>query len=404
MAALDGMRILDLTQYEAGTSCTQLLAWLGADVVKIEQAGVGDPGRHTERGFGDSLYFLSYNSNKRSVALNLKSEEGHRIFLELLPRFDAVVENFSLGTMEDLGLGYEVLKKVNPKIIYATIKGFGTFGPYSSYRCYDMVAQAAGGAFSITGRPDDEPLRPGPSMGDTGSGLALTAGILAAYIEAQRTGIGQKVEVAMQEAVLNIMRTALSFREREPDKVVPRRGNRTTSPVDLYPCAPGGPNDYVYLMPNTTRMLDALAVAIGQPELTTDERFATPAAREANGDALHEIVAAWTRRRTKYEVMEELGPAGVPVGAVLDSQDIFKDEHLRERDAIVELDHPTRGKWEFIAPPVRLSNSSVEMKPAPLLGQHTAEVLEQELGLDNEALEKLAAARAVGIPEAAATV
>src|SRR5437870_3738471 len=165
MAALDGLRILDLTQYEAGTSCTQLLAWLGADVVKIEQAGVGDPGRHTERGFGDSLYFLSYNANKRSVALNLKSEAGHKIFLDLLPRFDVVVENFSLGTMEDLGLGYDVLKKVHPRIIYATIKGFGTFGPYSSYRCYDMVAQAAGGAFSITGFPGQSPVRPGPSMG-----------------------------------------------------------------------------------------------------------------------------------------------------------------------------------------------------------------------------------------------
>lgn len=399
MAALDGMRILDLTQYEAGTSSTQLLAWLGADVVKIEQAGVGDPGRHTERGFGDSLYFLSYNSNKRSVALNLKSEAGHRIFLEMLPKFDAVVENFSLGTMEDLGLGYDVLKQVNPRVVYATIKGFGTFGPYSSYRCYDMVAQAAGGAFSITGLPGQAPIRPGPSMGDTGSGLALTAGILAAYIEAQRTGLGQKVEVAMQEAVLNIMRTALSYRERDPDKVVPRRGNRTVSPVDLYPCAPGGPNDYVFVMPNTTRMLDALALAIDRPEITTDERFATPRAREENGDALFEIVAAWTRQRTKYQVMELLGPAGVPCGAALDSQDIFRDQHLRARNAIVELDHPTRGKWEFIAPPVRLSNSFVEMKPAPMLGQHTAEVLQADLGLDKAALDELAAAGAVGMPE-----
>jgi formyl-CoA transferase len=402
MAALDGLRILDLTQYEAGTSCTQLLAWLGADVVKIEQAGVGDPGRHLERGMGDSLYFLSYNANKRSVALNLKSAAGHRIFLDLIPHFDAVVENFSLGTMEDLGLGYDVLKEANPRVIYATIKGFGTYGPYSSYRCYDMVAQAAGGAISITGYPDRPPVRPGPSMGDTASGMSLALGILAAYVEAQRTGRGQKVEVAMQEAVLNVMRTALSHRElQDADKPIPRRGNRTTSPIDLYPCAPGGPNDYVYIMPSTPRMFQTLMAAIGRPELASDERFATMKARGQNGDELFEIVADWTRQRTKYEAMESLGGTGVPCGAVLDTLDIFEDKHLEARDTIVEVDHPTRGKWKFIAPPFRLSNSHVDLKPAPLLGQHTTEVLQQELGLDQATVASLADEKAIGVLEPA---
>jgi formyl-CoA transferase len=402
MAALDGMKILDLTQYEAGTSCTQLLAWLGAEVVKVEQAGVGDPGRHTERGLGDSLYFLSFNSNKKSVALNLKSAAGKQTFLDLLPHFDVVTENFSLGTMESLGLGYDVLREVNPRLIYGTIKGYGTTGPYSTYRCYDMVAQAAGGAFSVTGFPGGPPIRPGPTMGDTGTGLTLAAGILAAYIECQRSGRGQKVEVSMQEAVLNLMRMALSLRERKPDEPVPRRGNRNVSPTDLYPCAPGGANDWVYVVVATTRMWDAFTVAIGQPELAIDPRFETTEARERNGDALFEIVAAWTRQRTKYEVVEHLGPLGVPCGPLLDSAEIFQDGHLRARNAIVEVDHPQRGRWEFPAPPVRFDDEVTEVTRAPLLGEHTAEVLQRELGLSEAEVRALAASGAAGLPETAA--
>jgi formyl-CoA transferase len=405
MSALEGMKVLDLTQYEAGTSCGQLLAWLGANVVKIEQPGVGDPGRHTERGLGDSLYFLSFNANKRSVALNLKSAEGKQLFLDLVKRFDVVLENFTFGTMESFGLGYDALKAVNPRVVYGSIKGFGESGPYRDYKCYDMVAQAAGGAFSITGLPDMPPLRPGPTMADTGSGLSLCVGLLAAYIEALRTGRGQKVEVSMQEAVLNLIRTALSQRERQPDRPVPRRGNRTVSPTDLYPCAPGGPNDYVYIFTATQKMLDAFFTAIGKPELAADERFSTPKGRAENGDALFGIVAEWTRQRTKYEVAEVLGPAGVPVGPVLDSTEVFTDRHLRARGAIVEVEHPERGRWEFPAPPMRLSNSPTEMRPAPLLGQHTAEVLCEELGMSVADVERLAASGVVGVrqvPEAAA--
>lgn len=397
MAALDGLKILDLTQYEAGTSCTQLLAWLGADVVKIEQAGIGDPGRHTERGFGDSLYFLSFNSNKRSVELNLKSEAGRRIFLDLIPRFDVVTENFSLGTMEDLGLGYDVLKQANPALIYATIKGFGTTGPYSSFRCYDMIAQATGGAFSVTGLPGGPPIRPGPTIGDTGTGITLAAGVLAAYIERLRTGLGQKVEVSMQEAVLNLMRMCFSLREREPDQPVPRRGNRNAAPADIYPCAPEGPNDWVYIFPNTTRMWDTFTIGIDRPDLAIDERFSTMAARDEHREELYEIIAAWTRQRTKYEAMEHLGALGVPCGATLDTVDILSDKHLRARNSIVELDHPQRGKWAFPAPPVRFNEVATEMHSAPLLGQHTLEVLESELGLDREALEELAKTGAVGL-------
>src|SRR5712692_11822098 len=390
MPALEDLKVLDLTQYEAGTSCTQMLAWLGAEVVKVEQPGLGDPGRRL-RPYGkreDALYFLTYNANKRSVTLNLRSEEGKRLFLELVPQFDVVVENFSLGTMEKLGLGYETLKQVHPGLIYATVKGFGTTGPYSPFHSYEMIAQAAGGAFSVTGMAGGVPLRSGGNLGDTGSGMILMGGILAAYIQRLKTGEGQHVEVAQQEAVLNQIRTALSFRERTGEPV-PRRGNRATVPTDLYPCAGGGPNDYVYMHVPTRHMLDALMTTMDRPELVVDPRFETEDARAKHGDELWEIIAEWTRQRTKYEVMELLGPQGVPVGAVLDSGDIMKDRHLRERGSIRTMHHPVRGDWDFAGPPVRLSASRVEYKPSPLLGQHTEEILAEKLGIDAEGVRCL---------------
>ncbi len=399
MPALDGLKVLDLTQYEAGTSCTQLLAWLGATVIKVEQPGVGDPGRHTEGGNADSLYFLSFNANKQSVAINLRDPEGRALFLKLLPRFDVVTENFTLGAMEKLGLGYETLKQVHPGIIYANIKGFGRTGPYAEFKCFDMVAQAAGGAFSLTGEVGGPPMRPGPTMADTGSGLHMALGILAAYIQRQKTGLGQMVEVSMQETVASFIRCGLSHRERFDGLPVPRRGNRTAAPTDMYPCAPGGPDDYVYIFVATTAMWNAFVVAIDRPELAADERFASPRARRANADALCAEVAAWERQRTKYEVMEHLGAAGVPSGAVLNTNELLVDRHLLARNAVRTVVHPERGAWEFIAPPVRLSESDVELEHAPLLGQHTAAVLAAELGLSDDDLRALAGSGVIGTRE-----
>ena len=393
MPALEGLRVLDLTQYEAGTSCTQMLAWLGADVVKVERPEIGDPGRHMRGDGTDALYFLSFNANKRSLTLDLQSEAGRALFLRLLPQFDVVSENFTLGTMEKLGLGYEVLKETHPPIIYASGKGFGRSGPYKDFKCYDMVAQAAGGAFSITGFPDSEPTRAGPTLGDTGTGLTLALGILAAYIQRQRTGVGQIVEVSMQEAVLNFMRQRLSTRERYGD-LIPRLGNRTTVPTDLFPCSPGGPNDYVYLMVVTSRMYDALATAMDRPDFLTDPRFSEEQGRMEHGDELWEEIACWTRQRTKYEVMEELGSAGVPCSAVLDSIDIFQDRHLLERGMISTMHHPTRGDWQFPSPPIRMSDSCVPIAASPLLGQHTEEVLLADLGMGADEIDVL---RAQGI-------
>jgi formyl-CoA transferase len=391
MAALDGMKVLDLTQYEAGTTCSQYLAWFGATVYKIERPGIGDPGRASEGAGKDSLYFLSFNHNKKSVCIDLASPRGREIFLALVKRADVVVENFSLGTMEQLGLGYDVLKATNPAIIYATIKGFGTDGPYAGFKCFDWVAQAAGGAFSVTGERDGPPMRPGATYADTGTGNHAAMGILAAYIQRLRTGEGQVVEVSMQETVVNFMRTQISYRERWPGQPVPRRGNRAISPTSLFPCAPGGPNDYVFFMCTTTRMVDALFTAIDRPDLLLDERFATPQARARHGEELDAEIAKWTSQRTKFEVMEYMGPRGVPAGAVYDSNDILTDRHMNARGYILTYEHPGRGTVQMPGQPIRLSASHVEVVPAPLLGQHTAEVLRDELGLSEDEIAAIAA-------------
>jgi formyl-CoA transferase len=392
MPALDGLKVLDLTQYEAGTSCTQLLAWLGAYVVKVERPGNGDPGRYTEGPDKDSMYFLSFNANKRGVTIDLHAPEGRQLFLELVKRFDVVTENFTLGTMEKLGLGYDVLKATNPGIIYGTVKGFGTHGPYAHYKSFDMIAQAMGGAFSITGEADGPPMRPGPTIGDTGSGMTLALQILAAYIQKQRTGRGQRIEVSMQEAVANFMRAQVSWRERLGNPM-PRRGNGggRLEPYNLYPCAPGGPNDYVYIMCNTSRMWDNLCVAIGKPELLADERFADPRSRRGYPEVIYDIVSEWTRAHTKFEVMETLGEHGVPCGAVLDTVEMFSNEHMRERGAVTKLDHPQRGPFEFLSPPFHMSESRVEMERAPLIGEHTRDVLRAELRLSDTELDRLEA-------------
>jgi len=280
-------------------------------------------------------------------------------------------------------------------VIYATIKGFGTHGPYAAYKCYDMVAQAFGGAFSLTGMEDGPPLRPGPTMGDTGTGMLAALGILGAYIQRQQTGEGQVVEISMQEAVANLIRCGLSHRERTGNPV-PRRGNRTLAPTDLYPCAPGGPNDYIYIMPVTTRMMDALWTAIGRPELCAREEYHTGKGRQTYGDEIWATVADWTRQRTKYDAMEILAAAGVPAGAVLDTADLLADPHLRARDMVVTVEHPERGPWEFIGPPVHLSGSNVAVRPAPLLGEHSLEVLAEELELSEDELERLVGAGIVG--------
>ncbi len=386
MPALDGMRVLDMTQYEAGTSCTQLLAWLGADVVKIEPPGRGDPGRGVVATAGLPQYFLNYNSNKRSIAIDLASAEGRALLLRMAPKFDVFVENYGPGVIEKLDLNYDVMKEVNPSIIYGRLKGFGLSGPYSGFPAYDWVAQAAAGTFSVTGQAGSPPTRPGPTIGDSGTGAQLALSITAAYVQQQRTGEGQFIEISMQEAVTLFMRTlGLRTWGEAPQS---RTGNSRGPGTDVYPCKGGGENDYLFVMIVTLAQWDAFCTTIGHLELVADPRFETQGGRFEHAAEFYDLVAEWTRERTKHEAMRELGSAGVPCSATLDTYELFTDPHLTERGLVHELEHPTLGSMKVMGMPARLSGSKVPIVPAPMLGEHTREVL-GELDFSESEIEGL---------------
>ena len=278
MPALDGLRVLDMTQYEAGTSCTQALAWHGADVVKIEQPGVGDPGRGVGSGDAiDSHYFINWNANKRSVTINLRDERGKALLFEMLPHYDVFVENYGPGVMEKLGLTYEALKEVHPSIIYARLKGFGLSGPFANFKSFDPVAQNAAGAFSVTGEAGGPPMRPGACVGDSGTGMQLAFAITSAYVQKLRTGEGQHIEISMQEAMTYYVRTPVAGTQSWGDVAAERRGNGWNGPTDLYPCKPlpdsDGADDYLYIIALTTRMWDTFCAAMDRPDMVVDPRF-----------------------------------------------------------------------------------------------------------------------------------
>ena len=395
MAALTGMRVLDMTQYEAGTSCSQALAWLGADVVKLERPGFGDPGRGAERGDDPRPYFLTWNSNKRSVALDLANPQGHELLLRLLPRYHVFVENYGPGVAEKLDIGYERLREIHPGLIYARIKGFGLTGPYAEYKSFDMIAQAAAGAFSITGEPDGPPMRPGYTLGDSGTGVMMALSITAAYVQQQRTGEGQLIELSMQEAVTYFMRTIIAGYGDSGRAAAPRTGNALAT-ADIYPCSPFGPNDYVYIVTVTPRMWRTLWEVIDRPDLVDDPRFLTADARAEHADELRAAITAWTSERSKVEAMHLLARAGVPASAIMDTSDLYTDPHLQSRDFVRSVTHPAAGPIELLRWPPLMSASDVPIEPAPMLGAHTDAVLREDLGLDERELAALRDAGAIG--------
>ena len=394
--ALAGVRVVDLTQFEAGTSCTETLAWLGAEVIKVEEPKRGDQGRaaSSERPGIDSYYFLLLNANKRSVTCNLKHPRGREILCRLIEQADVFIENFSPGTIERLGFGYEEVSRVNPRIIYAQIKGFSDGSPYENYLAFDMIAQAVGGAMSTTGEPDGRPLKPGPTIGDTGTGLHMAIGILAALYQRQSTGRGQHIEVAMQEAVINFCRIAYSS-QLMWGKPAPRVGNRgvlgTNAPSEAYPCKGGGPNDYVYVY--TTRAgnhhWERLLRVIGREDLLEDQRFADNANRWANRDEVDAVIAPWVLQRSKKDVMETLGRAGIPAGAVYDTDELIHDAFLQQRGMFPEIKHPERGELRMPGWPVKMSDSCVPVEAAPLLGADNAHIYSQLLGFTPDQLAAL---------------
>ncbi len=394
MPALDGMRVLDMTHWEAGASCTQALAWLGADVVKVEPPGCGEPGRMADAE-GDSAFFISWNSNKRSIVIDLGNPAGRELLLEMAPHYDVFVENYGPGVIEKLDIGYDVIRRAHPDIIYARAKGFGTSGPYAGYKCMDMVAQAAGGSLSTTGMPDGPPVCPGLTAGDAGTGVQLALAILAAYIQKQRTGEGQLVELSMQEAVTYYVRTAIAYGSDWGRRAAPRDGSGVGATMKLYPCRPGGPNDYIYLMVVNTRMWQSLCKAIGRSDLLEDPRFARGRDRHEHADALYDEIAKWSRERSKYEAMKIIGEGGVPCSAVLDTADLFRDPHLLARGFVKTIQHPVRGELLLLGWPARLAKSEVPIEPAPLVGENTAGVLREDLGLGDAELGALREAGAI---------
>ena len=406
--ALEGVRVVDMTHVQSGPSSTQMLGYLGADVIKVEVPGRGDITRGQLRDVPgtDSLYFTMLNSNKRSVTLNLKSPGGKEVFERLVGGADILVENFGPGVMDRLGYSWAALHALNERLIYASIKGFGP-GRYANFKAYEVIAQAMGGAMSTTGFEDGPPTATGAQIGDSGSGIHLVAGILAALYQRTATGQGQRVEVAMQDAVLNLCRVKLRDQQRlaagpleeypNPSfgAEVPRSGNASGGgqPGWAVKCAPGGPNDYIYIIvqPPGWKPITEL---IGRPELADDPAWATPEARLPKLDKMFGFIEEWSSKRTKWEVLDLLNAHDIPCGPILSTKELIEDETLADLGSVVEVDHPGRGRYKTVGCPLRLSDSPVDVAPAPLLGEHTDEVL-ASLGYVPGEIEQLRQAGAI---------
>jgi formyl-CoA transferase len=372
-AALKGIKILDLTQFEAGPSCTEALAWLGADVVKVEEPTRGEPGRwgFSDRPDADSHYFIYYNLNKRSITCNLKTDEGKALLRRLIEKADVLVENMAPGTFARLGFDYPRLSEINPRLIFAQVKGFAPESPHANYLAFDMIAQAMGGTMGVNGHPDGPPIRPGATIGDTGTGMLCAMGILAALYQRMATGRGQHIQIAMRDAMLNYCRTPMS-RQAGRNEVLPRGGNGVigTAPGGLYKCAPGGLDDWCYIFASrgNEEHWRRLVRAIGREDLLDDPRMADGPTRAKNQAAVDAAITEWTSKRTKREVTEIIAGAGVPCGAVLTTFELLHDPDLHARGMMQKIDHPVRGPVVVPGWPLRMSDSKVALQCAPIHG------------------------------------
>jgi formyl-CoA transferase len=402
--ALDGIRVLDMTHVQSGPTCTQILAWFGADVIKVELPGRGDitRGQLRDKPNVDSLYFTMLNCNKRSITLNTKNEKGKEIFRKLIRACDVMVENFAPGALDRQGFTWEAIHELNPRIIYASVKGFGP-GPYEDCKVYENIAQCTGGAASTTGFDDGPPLVTGAQIGDSGTGMHLVAGILAALLQREKTGKGQRVTAAMQDAVINLCRVKLRDQQRlaagplheypqYPNGIfgasVPRAGNASGGgqPGWAVRTKGGGPNDYIYVIIQPVGW-EPLMKLCGRTELITDPAWATPEARLPKLDQCFALIEQWTSTLDKFDVMRRLNEFEIPCGPILDMGEIAAEQALRETGTIVEVDHPKRGKFLTVGNPIKLSESPTEVKPSPLLGEHTDEILKTILGLSEGEIE-----------------
>ncbi len=412
--ALEGVKVLDFTHVQSGPTCTQLLAWFGADVIKVERAGEGDATRGQLRDIPgvDSLYFTMLNHNKRSVTLDTKKPKGREVLDRLIKECDVLVENFAPGALDRMGITWEHIQKINPRMILASVKGFGP-GPYEDCKVYENVAQCAGGAASTTGDPNGLPMVTGAQIGDSGTGLHLCLGIMAALYQRTMTGRGQKVLAPMQDAVLNLCRVKLRDQQRlerthtlheypqYPDgkfgDSVPRAGNASGGgqPGSILRCKgwETDPNAYIYFITQGA-VWPAICKVIGEETWIEDEAYKTPQARLLHLKPIFDRIEQWTMTKTKFEAMDILNKYDIPCGPILSMKEIAEDQSLRDSGTIVEVDHPTRGKYLTVGNPIKLSDSPTDVTRSPLLGEHTLEVLEQ-LGYSSDEIAQLREERVI---------
>jgi len=400
--ALDGVRILDMTHVQSGPTCTQILAWFGADVIKVERPGEGDPTRGQLRDIPgvDSLYFTMLNANKRGITLNPKTEMGKKIFTKLIEQCDVMVENFAPGAIDRMGFPWETIQKINPRMIYASVKGFGP-GPFEDCKVYENVAQCTGGAASTTGEIDSVPLVTGAQIGDSGTGIHLVAGILAALFQREKSGRGQRVTCAMQDSVLNLCRVKLRDQQRlkhgalkeypqypngKFGDAVPRAGNASGGghPGWIVKCKgwEADPDAYIYVIAQA-QAFPTLAKVIGHEDWLEDANFNTPDARLPRLAHVFSEIEKWTMTKTKMEIMDILNPLNVPCGPILSMKELAEEPSLRATGTVVEVDHPKRGKYLTVGNPIKLSDSPADVRRSPMLGEHTEEVLREVVGLND---------------------
>ena len=402
--ALEGVRILDMTHVQSGPTCTQLLAWFGADVVKVERPGVGDATRGQLQDIADvdSLYFTMLNHNKRSITLNTKQDKGKEIFTRLIQECDVLVENFAPGALDRMGFGWDRIQEINPRMIYASIKGFGP-GPYVDCKVYENVAQCTGGSASTTGFRDGLPLVTGAQIGDSGTGLHLGLGIVTALYHRTQSGKGQRVECAMQDSVLNLCRVKLRDQQRLDHgplreysqfgegipfgEATPRAGNDSGGgqPGRILKCKgwETDPNAYCYFITHAA-VWGHICDIIGEPGWKTDEKYATPPARLPHLNEIFARIEQWTMSKEKFEVMEICNPKDIPCGPILSMKELAEEPSLRATGTVVEVDHPKRGKYLTVGNPIKLSDSPSQVDRSPLLGEHTDEIMRDVLGFSDE--------------------
>ena len=400
--ALEGVRVLDMTHVQSGPTCTQLLAWFGADVIKVERTGVGDATRGQLQDIPkvDSLYFTMLNHNKRSVTLNTKHARGKEIFAKLIKHCDVMVENFAPGAIDRMGFPWEKIQEINPRMIYASVKGFGP-GPFEDCKVYENVAQCTGGSASTTGELDGFPMVTGAQIGDSGTGINLALGVVTALFHREKSGLGQRVTCAMQDGVLNLCRVKLRDQQRlahgplkeypqfpngEFGQATPRAGNASGGgqPGWIVKCKgwETDPDSYIYVITQAVAFPE-LAKVIGREDWLVDPEWSTPEARLPKLDKVFEEIEKWTKTKTKFEVMDILNPLNVPCGPIISMMELSEDPSLRATGTIVEVDHPERGKYLTVGNPIKLSDSPSDVHRSPLLGEHTDEIL-AEIGLNDD--------------------